>query len=176
MGSQSGRLVGILLIAGGAVVCLGAAGWLAVNLLSQQSDLQAGGAALGALCAAVIVLPLFGGGVFLLARSRQEARQEAVVAKQRKLLDMVKSRGQLSIADLVLELQSSRDEVQGWVHSLVGMGLFSGYINWDDGVLYSAEAASLRDLTACKKCGGQVQLAGKGVVKCPYCGTEYFLS
>jgi hypothetical protein len=58
---------------------------------------------------------------------------------------------------------------------LVGLGVFTGYINWDDGVLFSAQASQLRDLTQCKKCGGAVKLVGKGVVKCPYCGTEYFL-
>ena len=89
---------------------------------------------------------------------------------------MVKTRGQAPIADLVFELKSTRDEVQGWIHDLVGLGIFSGYVNWDEGILYSIEASQLRDLTRCKHCGGEVQLAGKGVVRCAYCGTEYFLS
>jgi tRNA(Ile2) C34 agmatinyltransferase TiaS len=65
--------------------------------------------------------------------------------------------------------------VQNQVHALVGMGVFSGYVNWDDGVLYSAEAANLRDLERCKYCGGELKLVGKGVISCPFCGTEYFL-
>ena len=74
-----------------------------------------------------------------------------------------------------VELQVPRDEVKNWIYRLVGLGVFTGYINWDDGVLYSAQASKLRELTNCKKCGGEVKLVGKGVVKCPYCGTEYFL-
>ena len=55
------------------------------------------------------------------------------------------------------------------------MGLFSGYINWDEGMLYSVEARNLRELENCRVCQGKLELAGKGVVQCPYCDTEYFL-
>ena len=54
-------------------------------------------------------------------------------------------------------------------------GLFSGYINWDDGLLISRRAAELRG-NKCPQCGGEVELSGKGVVSCPYCGTEVFLT
>jgi tRNA(Ile2) C34 agmatinyltransferase TiaS len=55
------------------------------------------------------------------------------------------------------------------------MGVFSGYVNWDEGTLYSEQASELRNMTQCKNCGGNLTLAGKGVIKCPFCGTEYFL-
>jgi len=73
-------------------------------------------------------------------------------------------------------LHSSRDEVQSMLYELVNMGLYSGYINWKEGTLYSSEASELRNLDRCKNCGGKLELAGKGVIRCPYCGTEYFLS
>jgi hypothetical protein len=127
-----------------------------------------------------VVAPMVGAGAFLLIRGGREAaqaqREQATGVKQRQLLDMVKTRGQLQINDAVFELKATRDDVQRWVHDLVGMGIFSGYVNWDEGILYSVEASQLRDLTRCKHCGGEVQLAGKGVVRCGYCGTEYFLS
>jgi hypothetical protein len=122
------------------------------------------------------VLVLGGAGVFVLARGKQEAVADSERVELRRILDMVESRGQIPVTDLVLELKSSREKVQQEIHALVGMGVFSGYINWDDGVLYSVQASSLRTLDRCKKCGGELKLAGKGVVKCPYCGTEYFLS
>ena len=43
-------------------------------------------------------------------------------------------------------------------------------------MLYSAEARHLRELDKCQNCGGEIELTGKGVVTCRYCGTEYFLS
>ncbi len=164
---KSGQVAGVLLVIGaGAVVVIG---------LAVLGVFSAAGFGVGVILLAVISLPLLGAGAFLLVKSRQEGQDEAVVAKQRKILDMVSARGQVSIADVALELKASRDQVQSWVYNLVGLGLFSGYINWNDGTLYSAQAAQLRDLTTCKKCGGQVSLAGKGVIKCQYCGTEYFL-
>jgi len=96
--------------------------------------------------------------------------------KQRRLLDIVKSRGQVSVNDVALEMATSVDEVRTLIHQLVGLQVFSGYVNWKDGTVYSAEAASLRDLKQCRNCGGQIVLAGKGVVTCKFCGTEYFLS
>ncbi|MBI5293251.1 MAG: hypothetical protein HY872_15350 [Chloroflexi bacterium] len=170
---KSGQVAGVLLVIGaGAVVVIGLA---VLGVFSAAGGLTAAGFGVGVILLAIISLPLIGAGAFLLAKSRQEGQDEAVVAKQRKILDMVSARGQVSIADVALELKAGRDQVQSWVYNLVGLGLFSGYINWNDGTLYSAQAAQLRDLTTCKKCGGQVSLAGKGVIKCQYCGTEYFL-
>ena len=167
-----GRLGGLLLVGGGVVVCLlGAA--LTLPRIGNGLDLPA--AILGLVIAAIVALPLAGIGVFLIVRGGQEAKTDVVAQKQRRLLDMVSSRGELPMADAAVELQVPRDELKNWIYRLVGLGVFTGYINWDDGVLFSAQASQLRDLTQCKKCGGQVKLAGKGVVKCPYCGTEYFL-
>jgi hypothetical protein len=88
----------------------------------------------------------------------------------------VRSRGQVAVADLALETQMSQDAVRALVHELVGLQVFSGYVNWDKGVLYSAEARHLRELKQCENCGGEIVLSGKGVVTCRFCGTEYFLS
>ena len=99
----------------------------------------------------------------------------ATAGKQRQLLGMVKARGQVNIADLALGRQTPRDDVQRMIYELVNMGLYSGYINWAEGTLYSSQASELRELDRCKNCSGQLELAGKGVIRCPYCGTEYFL-
>ncbi|MBI3362879.1 MAG: hypothetical protein HY023_17390 [Chloroflexi bacterium] len=176
---RSGPILGGVLLVGGIIVGLGGGAWLVVNALSPQSGLSAGGAILGAILVVAITLPTLIVGGFLLVQGGREAaeakRDQEAGVKQRRLLDMVKTRGQVPISDLVFELKSTRTEIQQWVHDLVGMGIFSGYVNWDEGILYSAEASQLRNLTRCKHCGGEVQLAGKGVVRCGYCGTEYFL-
>lgn len=166
--------MGLLLIGAGVVLALVGALWLFTNV--QEGTLRASGAVFGAGCGAPVVLLLVGGGVFLLVRSGREAVEEAERRALRRILDIVESRGQVPISDLALELGLTRDQVHEKVHALVGMGLFSGYINWEDGVLYSEEASSLQALERCKRCGGELKLAGKGVITCPYCGTEYFLS
>ncbi|MBI5959377.1 MAG: hypothetical protein HY866_11620, partial [Chloroflexi bacterium] len=91
--------------------------------------------------------------------------------------NIVQSRGQVKLDDLIVEMQLPRDQVRDMIHSLVGLGVFSGYVNWDDGgTLYSSDAKHLRDLKSCPNCGGEITLSGKGVAKCRFCNTEFFLS
>jgi hypothetical protein len=170
---NNGRVIGIVLIGGAVVVCLLGAAVTVPRYMSQALDAPA--MVLGLAIAAIVALPLAAIGVFMMVRGQQEVKTDVMAAQQRRLLDMVSTRGELSISDAAVELQVPRDELKNWIYRLVGLGVFSGYINWDDGVLFSAQASQLRELTNCKKCGGAVKLAGKGVVKCPYCGTEYFL-
>ena len=168
------RNVGIVLIVVAVAVCV--VGDLFLGVGAMQDTLTLSGAVLGfGLLLVVIVGPLVVGGVLIISRARQDQTSELDAANLRKILDMGKTRGQVNISDVVIELTSDTPAVQGMVYKLVGMGVFSGYVNWDDGVLYSAEAANLRDLEQCKHCNGQLKLSGKGVVKCPYCGTEYFI-
>jgi len=170
---NSGRIVGILLIIAGLALGLIGVGWLISSV--AVGGLGITGAILGGALLAMPILLLLGAGVFLLVRSGREAVEDAEREVLRRILDLVQSKGQVPISELVLEFKSSRNQVQNQVHALVGMGVFSGYVNWDEGVLYSAEAANLRDLERCKHCGGELKLVGKGVISCPFCGTEYFL-
>jgi ribosomal protein S27AE len=171
--AASGRVVGFLLLGAGIVLGLATAGWLFAGV--QEDNLEASGAVFGGLLAAILVLPLVGGGIYFITRGRAEARDLARVQEQRRLLDIVSTRGQVSINDLVLELNSTRDQVQRDLTALVGRGLFSGYVDWSKGTLYSVEASQLQGRQTCPNCGGQLQLAGKGLIKCPYCGAEIFL-
>lgn len=172
--AASGRVIGIILFTAGLVLGVAFSLWIISGV--NEGNLEGSGAALGlTLLLGIIVLPLLGGGVYLWIRGNAEAKELGEVANQRKLLDMVKTRGQLNIDDAVLDLNSTRDDVQNDLHALVGRGLFSGYVDWDKGVLYSVEARELSGRQTCPNCGGPVELAGKGLIKCPYCGAEIFL-
>lgn len=169
-----GKNLGIILIIGGLVV--GAIVVALMTVYRNEGSLTPGAATLGIVLGLLVLsLPQLGFGAFLLLRGRQEATVAATAGKQRQLLGMVKARGQVNIADLALELQTPRDDVQRMIYELVNMGLYSGYINWAEGTLYSSQASELRELDRCKNCSGQLELAGKGVIRCPFCGTEYFL-
>ncbi len=169
-----GRVLGMILITGGIIV--GIIVTVLMMVYRGEGSLTAGAATLGwVLGIVVLVLPQLAIGAFLLWKGAQEAAVAKQADAQRELLSIVKSRGQVDIRDVAIEMQISKDEVQDMIHDLVGMGLYSGYINWDEGTLYSSQANQLRELTNCKHCGGQLELAGKGVIRCPYCGTEYFL-
>jgi hypothetical protein len=168
---SSGKLIGSILSGGGLLLLLAIGIWI---LLAEGNT--TGGRVLGLVLALLILSPIIAVGIYMLIRGGQEDKAMAHVAQQRKLLNIIKTKGQVSISDLTLELDSTFDQVQAWIYDLVGKGLFSGYINWEEGTLYSQQASHLQDETRCKHCGGELSLAGKGVVRCPYCGTEYFIA
>ncbi len=172
---SSGRVVGIALIVVGLIIAL----IVTVFLFSGVSDgsLTTSGAILGlGIAFVVLVAPLVGFGIFMVIQGNREAARLAEAEKQRRLLDIVRSRGQVNVYDLALEMQISQDEIKTLVHRLVGLQVFSGYINWEKGILYSSEARELRELKRCENCGGEITLTGRGVLSCRFCGTEYFLS
>lgn len=166
------RLSGIMLVVLGLIVGAVATAWLFSN-----EDLEGPARILGVgIALVVLVAPLVGGGIYLAAFGGQQARQHAEASQQRKLLNIVQSRGEVRLDDLVIEMQLPREQVRDMIHSLVGLGVFSGYINWDQGVLFSSEASQLRELKQCPNCGGEITLSGKGIATCRFCGTEFFLS
>ena len=168
---NSNRLIGIILIVVGLVVGVVAVAWLFSSELTGAARILGLGIAL-----LVLVAPLVGGGIYLATMGGKEGRQQVEASQQRKLLNIVQSRGEVKIDDVIVEMQQSRDRIKDMIYSLVGLGVFSGYINWDKGVLYSSEASKLRDLKQCPNCGGEITLGGKGVAKCRFCGTEFFIS
>jgi hypothetical protein len=169
---SGGKTVGVILIIVGLIIAALGIVWGLANL---GGELETTGFVLVMGLSIVLALPFIGVGAYLVVKGRAEEAQMAEVQKEKQLLNMVASQGQVSIGEAALELGVSRDQIKAWVYDLVGKGLFSGYINWDDGLLISRRAAELRG-NKCPNCGGEVALSGKGVVSCPYCGTEVFLT
>ena len=166
---KNGNIIGIILIGLGVLIFLGGS---AVVLTSGATG---GGAVLGVVIALFVAAPLVGGGIFLITHSKADAAKQVDAKRRRKILDVVKTQGQVDISDLVFELDSNTQQVRDDIYKLVGMGLFTGYINWDKGTLYSQEASQIRGSNKCPNCGGELALGGKGVITCQYCGTDIFL-
>ncbi len=171
-----GRTVGIVLVIAGLVICgivtlflgLGVAG-------SGPTRLSLAGAVLGIALFGVVPLLILGGvGVFLFAKGGQEAVEMADVQKKERLLGMIQSAGKVSLGNAAIEMKMTQQQVKDAIFELVNQGLFSGYINWQEGIFYSKDLAQVQT-TKCPNCGGQREAVGKGLVKCPYCGVELFL-
>lgn len=172
-----GRLIGIILIAGGITVGVG----LIAYGLAGIAEGRLGGTGfllLLILSFMVVVAPLVGGGIYLMTRGRAEAVEVEQLRKEQRLIGIVEAQGTVSIASAAVELNVSRDQLQAFIYDLVGKGLFTGYVDWKGGRLVAQDAAQIQATATggqCPNCGGQVELGGKGVVRCPYCGAEIFL-
>jgi len=167
-----GRTVALVLIVLGLIIGAAAVFFLFSGL--AEGRLRISGFLLGLVLVMMLCLPLLGGGAFLLVRSRSEAQQFAEAAKEKKILNMVRTQGKVDVAEVAIEMNLTRDQVKEYIYDLVGKGLFTGYINWDEGTLYTRDAAEMRS-TKCPNCGGIREVVGKGIVKCPYCGSDLFL-
>jgi len=167
-----GKTVGTILIVAALVAIVIAAFWLSSGL--SEGRLQVSGLVLGLGLALALALPLLAFGIVMLRQGHTEALQFAEAEKEKRLLNIVQTQGRVNIADVVIEMNVTRDRVKAYVYDLVGKGLFTGYINWQDGILYAKQASEMQT-TKCPNCGGVREMVGKGVVKCPFCGSELFL-
>lgn len=171
---NTGKVLGMVLLAAGGVGWLVAVAYLFVQWSQREVTLP--GAFLGIVLVTVVyALPLVGVGTFLFLRGRQEAQAMARVRLERDLLNMVLTQGKVSFTDAAIALNIPREQVEALVRSLVGKNLFSGAVHWQKGLLYSEEAASLATNRKCPNCGGEIEIAGKGLLKCPWCGAEVFV-
>jgi len=169
-----GRITGIILAVAGIVLCLVGSAFLASGVMAERLSVSA--ALLGALLGLPVVLVLIGVGGYVAIRGQREAVEFAEVEKEKQVLNRVLTQGQVRISDLALDMRVTREQIETWVRDLVGKGLFSGAVNWKDGILYSREASQLKADHKCPNCGGELELVGKGIVACPYCGSDVFLA
>ena len=98
----------------------------------------------------------------------------ALNEKQRRLQAVVETQGKARLADLAGELQVTQRTVRGWVRDLVERGRLHGFADWTGGWVYCREAGHLAGQDRCPHCGGQQDMAGKGVIQCAHCGVEVF--
>ncbi len=171
---NQGKLLGGLLIAAAVVGWLVMVAFLFVQWSTREVTLS--GAFLGMLLATLcFAVPLAGGGAYLLVQGRKEAQEMARARLERDLLNMVLTQGRVTFADAAITLNIPRDQVAALVRSLVGKGLFSGAVHWEKGILYSQELAGLVQSRRCPNCGGEIEIAGRGLLVCPWCGAEIFI-
>lgn len=170
----SGRTVGFALVLGSAVLLFAFFGWLLTAFGTGETT--SSGLAMGIVLAMAVLLPILGTGIYLLRRGNQEQKTFAQLEQQKKLLNIVLTQGKVTVVELVAELEVPQDDVEAMIQDLVGKQLFSGAINWKTGTLYSVESQSLTKNGKCPNCGGELTFAGKGIIACPYCGSEIFLT
>ncbi len=165
-----GRIVGLVIMGIAGVLFVG---WAATVATSGTTT---GGLILGLFLALLVCAPLLGIGFYLWRKGRREESEFAQVAQEKKILNMVLTQGQVTVQEIIVELRQPRETVEDMIRNLVGKQLFSGAINWDKGLLFSVESQRLTGGRKCPNCGGEVEFAGKGLIQCPWCGSEVFLT
>jgi hypothetical protein len=174
----SGRIVGLVLLGLGIVILAGAGIWVFSSMNQPGTQLQSGGAALTMGCALLVAAIVGGFGVWFLMQGRSEASQFADVEKQKKILNVIATQGTVQLGTVALETNMTMDQVKNAIYDLVGKGLFTGYVDWKSGKLVSADAAVINQAVIsgkCPNCGAPQVVGGKGVIRCEYCGTEFFI-
>ncbi|MBF6614182.1 MAG: hypothetical protein IVW55_13735 [Chloroflexi bacterium] len=175
----SGRVIALALFIVAAVIVVISGLWVFGSLNQANSTLQSGGAALTMGCAILIAAIIAGVGIWFMMQGRSEALQFAGVEQEKLILNMVQTQGTVQISSVALETNMPLDKVKAAIYDLVGKGLFSGYIDWRQGRLVSEDAAAITQSVIvngkCPNCGAPLEVGGKGVITCPYCGAEIFI-
>jgi hypothetical protein len=167
-----GKLIGVILIVFSVALAVVPAVMLLPNLLN--GTLKAGGFMICEGPAILLALLIAGAGMYFVISGKKEEQVSFEVEKEQKILNMIETRGKLRIADVAYELNITRDQAIAYIYDLVGKRLFTGYVDWQGGIIQSQEAKDIPQ-HKCPNCGGELELAGKGTVKCPYCGSEIFM-
>ena len=158
-----------------AALLLGGAGlYLALGLPAMRKEALAGAA--DAFLLGGILFLIQGVEILVFALVYRRPFGEVIQKEQRekRLLAILESRGQVKLDWLAGELGITRKALEEMIYQLVGEKRFRGYIDWKEGDLYAAQAKEIKE-NHCPHCGAEVEMVGKGVVKCPYCGAETFL-
>ena len=174
----SGRVIGLVLIGVAVVMFLGAGIFVFGQMNQTNTQMQAGGAALTMGCALLVAAVVAGFGVWFLMQGRSEAGQFADVEKQKRILNIIQTQGTVQLGTVALETNMPMDQVKSAIYDLVGKGLFTGYVDWKGGKLVSSDAAAITTAAIsgkCPNCGAPQVVGGKGVIRCEYCGAEFFL-
>ncbi len=168
-----GKTMGIFFLILAGIAIFAAAAFLGVGYMSGK--VSASGALLGLILFGLLPAALLaGGGVYLLAQARAAEAEAERTRKLERILGMIQARGQVPIDQIMLEMRMTREQVQNAIYELVSLGLFTGYIDWEKMMFYTADAAQVAS-TTCPNCGGQREFVGKGIVRCPYCGATLFI-
>ena len=92
--------------------------------------------------------------------------------KQRQLLELTEVRGRVTMKDLGKYLDVSVNQVYEWIYQLVQRNQFSGYVHWENQMVYAGFARNMGDKTKCPQCGGTLSPSPGGRIVCLHCGTE----
>lgn len=143
--------------------------FLAINVLTTPQTF------ISAIIVFIVSSPLFGYGILTYARSTEDEAYATNddMEKPRLLLDYLHEHGQSDISILAKELDTTPSNIKQYINELSELSLFSGIIDWDNGLIALAKPSVIEALDICKSCKNPIKIYGN-VTTCQHCGTEYY--
>lgn len=108
-------------------------------------------------------------GTGLLCTARRLAEKKSALA------GLAEARGSVTMAQAGAELGVSQDTLKAWIYELVGEGRFKGSVDWRTGTLFGSAPRTQGSSATCASCGGQLATAGRGILHCAHCDTDWFV-
>lgn len=167
---QRERLIAIGLIGGGMLVTVLVGLGLATAPVTLTED--AGAILLPALGAFVVAMPMLLGGAYLLIKTNQPTEANPEMARARALLDVLRGRGVVSLAQVADEMAITPAQAEGVLEDLLRLKIFNGIWDKRNGQAGILDLAVLQTLERCAVCEHSLTLAG-AVTRCEKCGTVY---
>lgn len=164
------RRIGQALVVTGFVVATAVGLFLAVQASAGKIGARQATMISGVVFVALV--PIVGYGIFLYTKQDDPPPAISPILKQRELMDVLRSREQMEISELAQQLDITERTAQEMIQDLITLDIFSGFVNWDDGVVSCMDAEQLLQLSHCSICDIPIQV--KHGIVCQVCKTGYY--
>ncbi len=92
--------------------------------------------------------------------------------REKRFLNIMQVQRQMRVLALAGVLKMSSEELKEYVHEIASAGLFTGYADWDGGLIYAKGSEEMAE--ECPKCKAAREEDGGSMATCPSCGVELF--
>ena len=115
------------------------------GLVLAASNLAPGPLLVRGFIVFIVVIPIFGFGIYQYVTSDTESSGLSDTELQLKLMDIIRQKGRISLEDLATELNVSVGTITQLVEDLAALDIFTGYIDWGNQIIYATRPQELPD-------------------------------
>ncbi|MGQ9625513.1 MAG: DUF533 domain-containing protein, partial [Anaerolineae bacterium] len=98
--------------------------------------------------------------------------EEELSWREKRFLNIMEVQRQVRVLALASVLKLSPEDFKEYVYKLASAGLFTGYADWNEGVVYARKREEMAE--ECPNCKAPRQPGQEDIAKCPFCGVELF--
>lgn len=108
------------------------------------------------------------------ARLEEAEEEEGAILswREKRFLNIMEVQKQMRVLALAGVLKMSGEEFKEYMHKIASAGLFTGYVDWNEGLVRAMCSEEMAH--ECPKCKAPRQTDGEDIVACEWCGVELF--